>query len=208
MLNNDTEVLTPDWLQLMASDALRPEIGAVGCLLFYPDGYRIQHAGVGVGLGGVAANSFQMMTLEQPMTQTQHLYINTKHNMTAVTAACLMIRKEIFSKVGGFDEGYRITYNDVDLCLRIRELGYLNLYTPYARLLHHESISVGAPDEVAKRDTGEMRGAQAQFKKQWAKYIEHDPDMNQNLFKGNAFYEIPKQQALIDDEARLHKDKK
>lgn len=203
MLNNDTEVITPDWLQLMAGDAQRPEIGAVGCLLFYPDKYHIQHAGVGVGLGGIAANSFQMMTLDQPMTQTQHLYINTKHDMTVVTAACLMIRKELFEKIGGFDEGYRITYNDVDLCLRIRELGYYNLYTPYARLLHHESITVGLPEEAAKRDTKEMHDAQEQFKKQWAKYIAHDPDLNQNLFKGDAFYNIAKQQALIDEEVRL-----
>jgi len=203
MLNNDTEVKTPDWLQLMAGDAQRPEIGAVGALLFYPDGYHIQHAGVGVGLGGVAANSFQMMTLEQPMSQTQHLYINTKHDMTVVTAACLMVRKELFNAVGGFDEGYRITYNDVDLCLRLYEKGYQNLYTPHVRLLHHESISVGAPDEVAKRDRKEMSGAINQFKKQWKKYIEHDPNINSNLFKNDAFYDIPKQQALIDEEERM-----
>lgn len=207
MLNNDTEVLTPDWLQLMAGDAQRPEIGAVGCLLFYPDGYHIQHAGVGVGLGGVAANSFQMMTLEQPMSQTQHLYINTKHNMTVVTAACLMMRKELFDEVGGFDEGYRITYNDVDLCLRLYEKGYQNLYTPHVRLLHHESISVGAPDEVAKRDTKEMRDAMKQFTTQWKKYVAHDPNLNPNLHKGDAFYDLPIQQSLLDEQKRM-KDKK
>lgn len=205
MLNNDTEVLTPDWLQLMAGDAQRPEIGAVGCLLFYPDGYHIQHAGVGVGLGGVAANSFQMMTLEQPMSQTQHLYINTKHNMTVVTAACLMMRKELFDEVGGFDEGYRITYNDVDLCLRLYEKGYQNLYTPHVRLLHHESISVGAPDEVAKRDTKEMRDAMKQFTTQWKKYVAHDPNLNPNLHKGDAFYDLPIQKALKDELGRLEK---
>ena len=199
MLNNDTEVITNNWLELLAGDAQRNEIGAVGCLLFYPDGYHIQHAGVGVGLGGVAANSFQMMTLEQPMSQTQHLYINTKHNMTVVTAACLMIRRKAFEKINGFDEEYRITYNDVDLCLRLRELGYLNLYTPHVRLLHHESISVGAPDEVAKRDTKEMQDAVKHFKKQWAKYVEYDPDLNPNLSKSDAFYDIPKQQAFIED---------
>lgn len=205
MLNNDTEVLTPDWLQLLGGDAQRQEIGAVGCLLFYPDGYHIQHAGVGVGLGGVAANSFQMMTLEQAMSQTQHLYINTKHNMTAVTAACLMIRKELFDTIGGFGESYRITYNDVDLCLRLYDKGYQNLYTPHVRLLHHESITVGAPDEVAKRDTKEMRGAMAQFVKQWKKYIDHDPNINPNLSKQDAFYDLPMQQSLIDEKARLAK---
>ncbi|NLA43283.1 glycosyltransferase family 2 protein [Candidatus Saccharibacteria bacterium] len=189
MLNNDTEVLNSDWLELLAGDAQREEIGAVGCLLFYPDGRRIQHAGVGVGLGGVAANSFQMMMLEQPMSQTQHLYINTKHNMTAVTAACLAIRRSVYEEVGGFDEEFRITYNDVDLCLRLHEKGYLNLYTPHVRLLHHESISLGTPDEVKRRDTTEMKEAVELFKQRWQKYIDHDPALNPNLSKDNAFYE-------------------
>lgn len=191
MLNNDTEVITPDWIEVLASEAQRKEVGAVGCLLFFPDGYHIQHAGVGVGLGGVAANSFSMMTLEQPMSQTQHLYLNTRHNMTAVTAACLAIRKEVYEEVGGFDEAYRVTYNDVDLCLRLREKGYLNVYTPYAQLIHHESITVGLPEQVAKRDTKEMREAMEQFKAQWAAYIEHDPQINPNLSKESAFYDLP-----------------
>lgn len=191
MLNNDTEVITPDWIEVLASEAQRKEVGAVGCLLFFPDGYHVQHAGVGVGLGGVAANSFSMMTLEQPMSQTQHLYLNTRHNMTAVTAACLAIRKRVYDEIGGFDEGYRVTYNDVDLSLRLHERGYLNVYTPYARLIHHESITVGLPEEIAKRDTKEMKQAMQQFKKQWAKYIEHDPNINPNLSKDNAFYDIP-----------------
>lgn len=192
MLNNDTEVIVPDWLQLMAGDAQRKDIGAVGALLFYPDGYNIQHAGVGVGLGGVAANSFQMMTLDQPMSQTQHLMLNTKHNMTVVTAACLMMRKGLFEEIGGFDETYRVTYNDVDLCLRLHSKGYQNLYTPYVRLLHHESISVGLPEELAKRDTKEMQDAMKKFTTQWAKYVEHDPNLNPNLDKSNAFYDIPR----------------
>ena len=190
MLNNDTEVITPDWLEKLAGDAQRKEIGAVGCLLFFPDKYHIQHAGVGVGLGGVAANSFQMMTLTQGMSQTQHLMINTRHNMTAVTAACLMIRKELYDEIGGFDETYRVTYNDVDLCLRLHEKGYRNLYTPYVRLLHHESISVGLPEEVAKRDTKEMQAAMRQFKDQWSAYIHHDPNINPNLDKTSAFYDL------------------
>lgn len=190
MLNNDTEVLTPEWLELMAGDAQRKEIGAVGCLLFFPDKYHIQHAGVGVGLGGIAANSFSMMSLDQPLTQTQHIMLNTKHNMTVVTAACLMIRKELYDRVGGFDEEFRVTYNDVDLCLRLYEAGHQNLYTPHVRLVHHESISVGLPDEVKKRDTGEMRVAKEIFIARWKKYIDHDPNLNPNLSKDNAFYDI------------------
>lgn len=190
MLNNDTEVLTPNWLELFLGDAQRKEIGAVGCLLFFPDGYHIQHAGVGVGLGGVAANSFSMMTLDKPMSQTQHLMLNTKHNMTVVTAACLMIRKQLFTQIGGFDEKFRVTYNDVDLCLRLYDKGFQNLYTPYVRLLHHESISVGLPEELKKRDSSEFKVAVKLFKKRWAKYVAHDPNLNPNLSKDNAFYDI------------------
>jgi glycosyltransferase involved in cell wall biosynthesis len=191
MLNNDTEVITPNWLELLAGDAQRPEIGAVSCLLFFPDNYHIQHAGIGVGLGGVAANSFSMMTLSQTMTATQHLMVNTKHNMSAVTAACLMVRKSVYDEVGGFAEEFRVTYNDVDICLRLREKGYENLYTPYVRLLHHESISVGMPEENAKRDTSEFQKAKELFVTRWSKYIEHDPNLNPNLNKDNAFYDIP-----------------
>lgn len=190
MLNNDTEVLTPNWLELLLGDAQRKEIGAVGCLLLFPDGSHIQHAGVGVGLGGVAANSFSMMTLAQPMSQTQHLMLNTKHNMTAVTAACLMLRKDIFMKVGGFDEALRVTYNDVDLCLKLHQAGYQNLYTPYVKLLHHESISVGLPEEISKRDTAEFRKARDLFLTRWAQYVVHDPNINPNLDKTNAFYDV------------------
>ncbi len=192
MLNNDTEVITRNWLELLAGDAQRPEIGAVGCLLFFPDGYHIQHAGVGVGLGGVAANSFSMMTLEQTVSQTQHLMLNTKHNMTAVTAACLMISKDKFMKAGGFDDKLRVTYNDVDLCLKLYDAGYQNLYTPYVRLIHHESISVGLPEEIQKRDTAEFKKAKQLFVRRWAKYVKHDPNINPNLSKDNAFYDIPR----------------
>lgn len=192
MLNNDTEVITPDWIEQLAGDANRKETGAVGCLLFFPDKHHIQHAGVGVGLGGVAANSFSMMTLHHAMSQTQHLYINTRHNMTAVTAACLAIRKTVYDEIGGFDEEFRVTYNDVDLCLRLYEKGYQNVYTPHVRLVHHESISVGLPEEVAKRDTKEFKAAADMFKSRWKKYIDHDPNINPNLSKNDALYEVPR----------------
>ncbi|MBH1980179.1 glycosyltransferase family 2 protein, partial [Candidatus Saccharibacteria bacterium] len=190
MLNNDTEVISPDWLEQLGGEVMREQIGAAGPLLLYPDGKRIQHAGVGVGLGGVAANSFSMMTLSQPMTQTQHLMINTRHNVTAVTGACMAIRKTVFDEIGGFDEDFRITYNDVDLCLRLIEAGYYNLYTPHVRLKHHESLTLGLPEEVARRDTAEFKSAKQQFIERWKKYIDHDPNINAHLDKSNAFYEL------------------
>lgn len=196
MLNNDTEVITPNWLQLLAGDALRKEVGAVGCLLYFPDRIHVQHAGIGIGLGGVAANSFSM-TVNHGLPPNQHLYLNTRHNMTAVTAACLMIRKEVYDSIKGFDEKFRVTYNDVDLCLRLREEGLYNVYTPHVRLLHHESISVGMPSEVKKRDTKEMKAAVRLFKRRWQKYINYDPDLNPNINKDNAFYEV-------DDKARYY----
>lgn len=189
MLNNDTEVITPNWLELMAGDAQRKEIGAVGCLLYFPDRIHVQHAGVGVGLGGLAANSFSM-TVNHGLPPNQHLYLNTKHNMTAVTAACMMIRKDTYDSIGGFDAKFRVTYNDVDLCLRLREKGLYNVYTPHVQLIHHESISVGLPRELKKRDTKEMKAAVRLFKRRWQKYIDHDPDLNPNINKDNAFYEV------------------
>jgi len=190
MLNNDTKVLTPAWLEVLAGEAQRPEIGAAGCLLLYPDGKHIQHAGVGVGLGGVAANSFSGMLLNGRHTRTQSLMIHTRHNVTAVTAACLAIRKEVFDQVGGFDEAFRVTYNDVDLCLRLVDSGYRILYTPDARLLHHESLSVKDPND-ATRDRPEFEAAKALFLERWQRFVDNDPNLNANLSRSNAYYDLP-----------------
>ena len=188
-LNNDTEVITGRWLELLLSDAQRDGIGAVGCKLYYPDGVHIQHAGIGVGLGGVAANALSMVHSKQ-MTSLQHIYGDTRHEVSAVTAACLMVKKERFDQIGGFDEKFRVTYNDVDLCLRLREAGYRNIYSPVVELLHHESISVGRPEEKKVRDTAEFDRARRLFKKRWSAYIEHDPHLNPNIERTNASFEV------------------
>ncbi|HEY9845159.1 MAG TPA: glycosyltransferase family 2 protein, partial [Candidatus Caenarcaniphilales bacterium] len=129
-LNNDTEVVTPDWLNAMVEQAQRPSIGAVGALLLYPD-ESIQHAGVILGLGGVAAHSHRKFPSTTPGYVCQ---VNTINNFSAVTGACLMCRREVYQLVGGFDESLTVAYNDVDLCLKMIEKGYRNVYLPHVVL--------------------------------------------------------------------------
>jgi GT2 family glycosyltransferase len=191
MLNNDTEVLTSDWLQLLLSDAQRVDVGPVGCKLYYPDGVHIQHAGIGIGFGGIAANSLSPIHSKQ-MAPLQHLYANTRHQVSAVTAACMMLKKDRFDEVGGFDEKFRVTYNDVDLCLRMNKAGYRSIYNPCVELLHHESISVGMPTEKKKRDTKEFDEAKVLFTKRWHEVINHDPHLNVNIERSNALFEVRK----------------
>lgn len=190
MLNNDTEVLVSNWIELMLGYAQREKTGAVGCKLYYPGKKIIQHAGIGIGFGGIAANSLAPLEVSPYNTPLQFIYLNTTHNMTAVTAACLMIKKSVYDEIHGFDEEFRVTYNDVDLCLRLHDLGYRNVYLPHVSLIHHESISVGLPEEKKKRDTQEFKTAKELFKTRWKKYIDHDPNLNPNIDRTNANYEV------------------
>ena len=140
-LNNDTEVINADWLSSMLEFAQREDVGAVGARLYYPNN-TIQHAGLTIGVLGFAGHAHR----EFPRASSGYKgRIKIIQNMSAVTAACMMIRKKVFDEVGGFDEELINAFNDVDLCLKIREKGYLIVYTPYAELYHHESISRG-PD--------------------------------------------------------------
>lgn len=140
LLNNDTEVLTPDWIESMLEHAQRPEVGAVGAKLLYPNN-TVQHAGVLIGVGGLANHAFCRQHRDD------HGYFGQAdliRNYSAVTAACVMIRKDVFEKMGGLDEkNLAVGFNDVDLCLRLREKDYLIVYTPYAQLYHYESLSRG-----------------------------------------------------------------
>jgi GT2 family glycosyltransferase len=138
-LNNDTEVLTPDWLQEMAGQACRPEIGAVGAMLLFPNG-TIQHAGIILGGKSLAVHSHRGMDSSSPGYKGRLL---AQSNVSAVTAACLMIRKELFSSLGGFNERFVVSYGDVDLCLRLRSAGYQQIVLPQVRLLHSESSTRG-----------------------------------------------------------------
>lgn len=176
-LNNDTEVITSDWLGALVEQAQRPSIGAVGALLLYPD-QTVQHAGVIVGLGGVANHS------QQYVSSTQTGYFGQLHsinNYLAVTAACLMCRRETFNEVSGFTEDLSIAFNDVDFCLKLIEKGYQNVYLPHVMLYHYESKSRGYDvfGERLKRFNNEIEFMQ----KHWSKYIDFDPCYNLSLFK-------------------------
>lgn len=186
MLNNDTEVLEPTWLEALVAEAQRPEIGLVGCLLLYPDRLTVQHAGIGLGIKTVAGNSLSGLRLDGHLTRTQELMLRTRRATTAVTAACVAVRKTTYDQVGGFDPQLRITFNDVDLSLRIAQLGYRNLYTPDVRLLHHESKTI-APT----RDWTELFAAADLFRSRWATVIADDPQFNSNLARTTTSYRLP-----------------
>ncbi len=189
MLNNDTEVLDADWLDVLVGEAQRPEVGAVGCLLLYPDGRTVQHAGIGLGIKGVAGNSLTGLRIDEGMSRTQRTMLWTRRATSAVTGACLAVRKGVYEEVGGFDEAFRVTFNDVDLCLRINERGYRTVYTPYTRLLHHESVSVSVAD-AGRRDWTELYAAADLFKQRWGALTLRDPQMNPHLSKGTTSYRL------------------
>ena len=138
-LNNDTEIITPDWIEAMVEYAQRPTVGAVGAMLLYPDG-SVQHAGVVIGVGGVAGHSHKYFPGDAPGYFSA---LKAVSNYSAVTGACLMVRRKVFESVGAFDEKFAIAFNDVDFCLKLRQAGYQNVYLPHVKLYHHESKSRG-----------------------------------------------------------------
>ena len=146
LLNNDTEVIAADWLEALLEQAQRPGIGCVGAKLLYADD-TIQHAGVVMGLGGVAGHSHRYF--DRDALGYGHA-IQTVTNYSAVTAACLMVRREIWERLGGLNEKLEVAYNDVDFCLRVREAGFRNVYVPHAELYHFESKSRGIDDTPKK----------------------------------------------------------
>lgn len=150
LLNNDIEVITPAWLEAMLEHSQREEVGCVGAKLYYPDD-TVQHAGIIIGLGGYAGHSHKMYPRESPGYFNR---LNTVQDLSAVTAACLMIKKHIYQEVDGMDDvNFKVAYNDVDFCLRVMEKGYYNIFTPYTEMYHHESISRGyetTPEKIAR----------------------------------------------------------
>ena len=179
LLNNDTQVISMNWLEAMLMYAQRPDVGAVGAKLYYGD-RTIQHAGVVVGLGahGTAGHTHYKINYDNLGYMGKLCYAQ---NVSAVTGACLMVKKSIYDAVGGLDEEFKVALNDVDFCLRIMEKGYLNVFTPFAELYHFESASRGidvVDDAKAKRYEEES----ALFRKKWKTLLEKgDPYYNPNF---------------------------
>lgn len=176
LLNNDVRPIHSDWLGELASQALRPEIGCVGAKLLYPDD-RVQHAGVILGIGGVAGHAHKYFH------RSEHGYfsrLQLVQNLSAVTAACLLLRRELFTQVGGFDaDRLPVSFNDVDFCLRVRAAGYRNLWTPFAELYHQESASRGADDSPQKQ--ARFAAELAWMQRRWGRRLRLDPAYNPNL---------------------------
>jgi GT2 family glycosyltransferase/SAM-dependent methyltransferase len=167
-LNNDTEVISPEWLSAMLELCQDKDVGIVGAKLYYPDG-TIQHGGVVVGLGGVAGHSHKRFP------GTSRGYFDSLvciRNYSAVTAACMLVRRDVFEAVGGFDEDLRVAFNDVDFCMRVRQKGFRIVWTPYAELFHHESATRGYALDAKEIEF---------MKKRWDALLLEDPYYSPNL---------------------------
>ena len=185
LLNNDTKVLSNDWMEEMLGICQRDDVGIVGAKLLYPD-FKVQHAGVVVGIGGVAGH------VNVNIAENEEGYFsraNVINNFSAVTAACLMIKRSIFEKIDGLDENLQVAFNDIDLCMKVRKLKYLIVFTPYAKLMHYESKTRGSEDtpEKIKRFESEMDV----FKSKWKDELDRgDPYYNINLRLDKVNFEI------------------
>ena len=176
LLNNDTEVISPSWLEEMVMYAQQKRVGCVGVKLIYPDN-TIQHAGIGFGFLTLAAHMHKNFPVGHPGYMGRLVYAQ---DVYAVTAACLMVRKEVYDEVKGLDESFAVAFNDVDFCVRVREAGYTNVFTPFAQLYHYESKSRGLDENPVKRKR--FISEVDRFQKRWAKQLAAgDPCMNPNF---------------------------
>lgn len=191
LLNNDTEIITGEWLTAMLEHAQREEVGAVGAKLLYHNN-TIQHAGVVLGITGSPGEKGIAGHSHKHLSDRALGYFLRPHligNVSAVTAACMMVRRDVYEEVGGFEEDLVVAFNDVDFCLKIRDKGYLIVYTPYARLYHYESLSRGYEDNPEKqaRFLKEVR----YVREKWGDYIDiGDPYYNPNLTLENEDFAV------------------
>ncbi|HEY9217419.1 MAG TPA: glycosyltransferase, partial [Phenylobacterium sp.] len=176
LLNNDVDVIGPGWLTEMVGQALRPEVGAVGARLLFGDG-RVQHAGIVLGVGGVA--SYYHPYVERTARGYRDALVLTR-SVSAVTGACLVLRRDVYEKVGGMDEAnLAVAFNDVDLCLRIREAGLRVVCTPFAELHHYESASRGRDRNGEKKARWEREAEW--MRRRWGEVLDADPFYNPNF---------------------------
>lgn len=185
LLNNDTEVITPNWLEEMMMYGQRPDVGIVGAMLYYPND-TIQHAGVIMGMGGLAAHAFSGIRRGEVGYMARAAIAQ---NYSAVTGACLLIRRSVFDEVGGIEEQLSVNYNDIDLCLKVRKAGYLIVWTPYAELYHYEQKSRGKPNTKEKKE--ELEQAREFMIERWRDIlIQGDPYFNPNFSLRRSDYQL------------------
>ena len=185
LLNNDTEVIASDWIQEMLMFAQRPDVGAVGAKLYYPDN-TIQHAGVCLGMGGIAAHLFGNVESTNVGYMGRLIYAQ---DLSAVTGACMMMRRNVWDELGGLDIELPVEFNDVDLCMRIRTAGYLVVWTPFAELVHYESKSRGIDDTPEKQARFEQ--SCRYFRERWQAELDAgDPYFNPNFLLNNCTFAI------------------
>lgn len=204
LVNNDIEVISETWLDEMVSLAVQPGVGAVGAKLLYPDG-RIQHAGVVVGIGGVAGHAHKLFSRESYGYFSRSSLISS---FSAVTAACLIVRKAVYDEVGGLNEAdLAVAFNDVDFCLRIREAGYRNVWTPYAELFHHESATRGSEDNPEK--VARFNREVSYMLSRWGASLNDDPAYSPNLTleQEDFGYAWPPRVAPLSQSAVPHENK-
>jgi len=184
LVNNDVEVISSDWLDEMVAWAAQPEIGCVGAKLYYPN-ERIQHAGVILGIGGVAGHSHK----HQPRDHLGYYgRLKLVQTFSAVTAACLVVRKRVYCEVGGLDKALAVAFNDVDFCLKVREMGYRNVWTPFAELYHHESLSRG--HETIPENRTRFLTEISLMKARWGRLLSEDPFYSPHLTKDREDFSI------------------
>ena len=175
LLNDDCEIVHYDWLEEMVSQLLQDGVGAVGAKLLYGDG-RVQHGGIVLGVGGVAGHAHR---LDDRLSTGHFNRMLVPHSLSAVTAACTVVRRSAFEQVGGLNEvNLAVAFNDVDFCLRLGEAGWRIVWTPFAELMHLESVTRG-PDDGPRADR--FGREVAYMKKRWGDLLRQDPSYNPNL---------------------------
>lgn len=185
LVNNDIEVISPDWLSEAVALALRPDVGCVGAKLFYPDD-TIQHAGIILGMRRVAGHAFRGLPADAAGYCGR---LRVRQEVTAVTAACLVVRREVFEEVGGLDEDrFPVAYNDVDFCLKVKARGYRNIWTPFAELVHHESVSRGS--DRSGQGRRRLKDEAQRISEKWNLERFDDPAYNPNLTRESEDFAI------------------